>query len=398
MTVFSIASFGSQASPKKQNTHRRLPICTLGADGHGKTTLSAAIAKVVSRIGAIHTNGDSNFEAQPPINHPIREGVGITYRRIAYETSGKLYTQIDCETHLDVVKMLISGSPAIQGGIWVVNAVEGVTRDSQAHLNLAHQMHLPTVISFLNTGGIPKDDELLDICLQEMNELLSERGWGEDTVPIIVGDAQKALDYRGNSITSAQWQPIVDLVFAMNRTMPAPIDTENLPVIMPIHEIVEEAKDRVSVRGEVVQGHLAVGQAVDIVGKGDRIKTRVLSTKADEVSVESEPDWLSVGQVLCPPKTIKSHSELTALVYLLTHEESGTHIPLIENDRPDIHLWSVDMPAHLKLPADLSLMTPGDYAHVNLTLDLPLAMEVGTRFEIKKMDSRIGLGVVTGIE
>ena len=383
---------------KKQNTHRRLPICTLGADGHGKTTLTAAIAKVVSRIGAIHTHSDSNFEAQPPINHPIREGVGITYRRIAYETSGKLYTHIDCETHLDVVKMLISGSPAIQGGIWVVNAVEGVTRDSQAHLNLAHQMHLPTVISFLNTGGIPKDDELLDICLQEMNELLSECGWGKETAPIIVGDAQKALDYRGNSITFAQWQPIVDLVFAMNRTMPAPIDTENLPVIMPIHEIVEEAKDRVSVRGEVVQGHLAVGQAVDIVGKGDRIKTRVLSTRGDEVSVESEPDWLSVGQVLCPPKTIKSHSELTALVYLLTHEESGTHIPLIENDRPDIHLWNVDMPAHLKLPPELSLITPGDYVHVNLILDLPLAMEVGTRFEIKKMDSRIGLGVVTGME
>ena len=383
---------------KKNNTHHRLPICTLGADGHGKTTLTAAIAKVVSRIGAIHTNGDSNFEAQPPINHPIREGVGITYRRIAYETSGKLYTHIDCETHLDVVKMLISGSPAIQGGIWVVNAVEGVTRDSQAHLNLAHQMHLPTVVSFLNTGGIPKDDELLDICLQEMNELLSECGWGEETAPIIVGDAQKALDYRGNSITFAQWQPIVDLVFAMNRTMPVPIDTENLPVIMPIHEIVEEAKDRVSVRGEVVQGHLAVGQAVDIVGKGDRIKTHVLSTRGDEVSVESEPDWLSVGQVLCPPKTIKSHTEFTALIYLLTHEESGTHIPLIENDRPDIHLWNVDMPAHLKLPADLSLMTPGDYAHVNLTLDLPLAMEVGTRFEVKKMDSRIGLGVVTGME
>ena len=397
MTVFSIASFGSQASPKKEHTHHRLPICTLGAAGHGKTTLTAAIAKVVSRIGAIHTNGDSNFEAQRPINHPIREGVGITYRSIAYETSGKLYTHIDCETHLDVVKMLISGSPAIQAGIWVVNAVEGVTRDSQAHLNLAHQMHLPTVISFLNTGGISKDDELLDICLQEMNELLSECGWTEETAPIIVGDAQKALDYRGDNITSSQWQPIVDLIFAMNRKMPAPVDTTHLPLIMPIHEIVEEAKDQVSIRGEIVQGQLAVGQAVDIVGKGDRIKTRVLSRKENEVSVESEPDWLSVGQVLCTPKTIKSHSEFTALIYLLTHEESSTHIPLIENDRPDIYLWGVDMPAHLKLPQDLSLITPGAYAHVTLTLDLPLVMEVGTRFEVKKMGIRIGFGVVTGM-
>ena len=382
---------------KKDNMHRGLPICTLGAIGHGKTTLTAAIAKVVARIGAIHTDDNSDFGAQRPINHPIREGVGITYRRIAYETSGKLYTHIDCETHLDIVKMLISGSPAIQGGIWVVNAVDGVTPDSQAHLNLAHRMHIPIVLSFLNTGGISKDDELLDICLQEMNELLSEYGWGEEVAPIIVGDAQKALDYRGNNITASQWQPIVDLIFAMNRTMPEPVDITHLPLIMPIYEIVEEAKDQVSVRGEIVQGQLAVGQAVDIVGKGDRIKTRVLSTKENEVSVESEPDWLSVGQVLCPPKTIKSHSELTALVYLLTHEESGTHIPLIENDRPDIYLWGVDMPAHLKLPSGLSLMTPGDYAHVTLTLDLPLAMEVGTRFEVKKMGSRIGFGVVTGM-
>ena len=382
---------------QKEHTHRRLPICTLGAPGHGKTTLTAAIAKVVARIGAIHTNGDSDFEIQTPISHPIREGVGITYRAIAYETSGKLYRQIDCETHIDVVKMLVSGSPAIQGAIWIVNAVEGITPDSEAHLRLASQMQFPTVLSFLNTGGTPKDDELIDICQQEMEELLNECGWDEETAPIIVGDVRKALDYRGDSITSTQWQPIVDLIFAMNRAMPAPVDTARLPLIMPIHEITEETKESVSVRGDIVQGQLAVGQAVDIVGKGDRIKTRVLSIKEDEVCVESEPDWLSLGQVLCTPKTVKSHSEFTALIYLLTHEESGTHIPLIENDRPDIYLWGTDIPAHLKLPPSLSLITPGAYAHVSVTLDLPLVMEIGTRFEVKKMDVRIGFGVVTGV-
>ena len=383
---------------EREHTHRRLPICTLGAHGHGKTTLTAAIAKVVARIGAIHTNGDSDFEAQTPISHPIREGVGITYRAIAYETSGKLYTQIDCETHIDVVKMLISGSPTIQGAIWIVNAVEGITPDAEAHLRLASQMQLPTVLSFLNTGGIPNNDELIDICQQEMEELLNACGRDAETAPIIVGDARKALDYRGDSITSTQWQPIVDLIFAMNRAMPAPADTARLPLIMPIHEITEETKESVFVRGDIVQGQLAVGQAVDIVGKGDRIKTRVLSIKENEVCVESEPDWLSVGQVLCTPKTVKSHAEFTTLIYLLTHEESGTHIPLIENDRPDIYLWGTDMPAHLKLPPSLSLITPGTYAHVALTLDLPLVMEVGTRFEVKKMGVRIGFGLVTGVE
>ena len=381
---------------KKGNTHNRLPICTLGADGHGKTTLTAAMAKVVSRIGAIHTDGDSDFEAQFPIHYPIREGIGITYRAIDYETSGKFYTHIDCEMAVDAIKMLISGSPRIQGAIWVVNAIEGVTSDSEAHFRLSNDMHLPAVLAFLNTGGVPEDDEILEICQQEMHGLLSEYG-REETVPIIVGDALKALDYKGNRITSPQWQPIVDLIVAMNRAMPAPVDTEHLPLVMPIYEITGERRESVSVRGEIVQGQLAVGQAVDIVGKGDRIKTRVIGIEGNEVSVESEPDWLSVGQVLCTPKTVKSHSEFTALIYLLTFEESGTHIPLIENDRPDIYLWSVDVPAHLHLPPELPLVTSGTYAHVTLTLDIPLVMEIGTRFEVKKMGVRIGFGVVTNV-
>lgn len=382
---------------KRTPIHRTLPICTLGASGHGKTTLTAAIAKVVARIGAIHTNNISDFEMQPPTHHPIREGVGITYRAVAYETSGKFYTQIDCETHVDVVKMLVSGSPRIQGAIWIVNAVEGVTLASEAHLRLASHTHLRTVIPFLNTGSISKDDELLDICQLEMRELLSECGWREETAPIIVGDVHKALTYKGNRITYAQWKPIVDLIFALNRGMPAPVNPAHLPFIMPIYELVEETKESVSVRGEIVQGQLSVGQAVDIVGKGDRIKTRCIGIKENEVRVESEPDWLSVGQVLCTPKTVKSHATFTAIIYLLTREESGTHIPLIENDRPDIYLWGVDMPAHVQLPPEFSILTPGAYAHVTVTLNLPLAMEVGTRFEVKKMGTRIGIGTVTGM-
>lgn len=382
---------------KREDTHNRLPICTLGADGHGKTTLTAAMSRVVARIGAIHTDGDTDFEAQVPIHHPIREGVGITYRAIAYETSGKFYTQIDCETSLDVVKMLISGSPSIQGAIWVVNAVEGVTPDSEAQLRLASDMHLPAVLAFLNTVGVPEDDEIVDICQQEMRELLNDYRDGEETATIIIGDAYKALNYKGDRITSAQWQPIVDLIVAMNRLMPAPVDIQRLPLIMPIYEITKETKESVSVHGEVVQGQIAVGQAVDIVGKGERIKTRVIGIKENEVSVESEPDWLSVGQVLCTPKTVISHSEFTALVYLLTFEESGTHIPLIENDRPEISLWGVDIPAHLQLPPELSLVTSGTYAHVTIELDLPLVMEIGTRFEVKKMGVRIGFGVVTSM-
>ena len=382
---------------RRESGHRELPICTLGATGHGKTTLTAAIAKVVAKIGSIRSNIENQFEQQVPVHHPIREGVSITYRAIDYETSGKFYSQIDCETHLDIVKLLVSRSFAIQGAIWVVDAVDGVTQDSAELVRIANRINLPTVVSFLNTRNIAKDDELVDICRQEMRELLTECGWEEQSSPIIVGDANRALNYKGDRIGSDHWKPIVDLIFAMNRCMPEPLNPENLPPIMPIYEIVEELKERVTVRGEIVQGHLAVGQAVDIVGKGDRIKTKCLSIKENEVSVESEPDWLSVGQVLCTPKTIKAHSEFTSLVYLLTQEESGTHIPLIENDKPEIHLWGIDIAARLQLPPELSIVTPGANAHVSFTLELPLAMEAGTTFEVKKMGSRIGLGVVTTV-
>lgn len=383
---------------KRGTTHPSLPICTLGATDHGKTTLTAAIAKVIARIGSIISKVDTPFDQQTPDHYPIREGVSITYRSIDYETSGKHYTQIDCESHLDIVKMLVSRAFAIQGAIWVVDAVEGVTQESAEHILIANRLNIPTVISFLNTQNSVIDDELIEICKQEMTELLTENGWDEENNPIIVGDANKALKYKGDRIDSDQWKPIVDLIFAMNRCMPKPINMDGLPPIMPIYEIIEEQKERVTIKGELVQGHIAVGHAVDIVGKGDRIKTKCLSIKEDEVCVESEPEWLSVGQVLCHPKTIKAHSDYTALVYLLTQEESGTHIPLIENDKPDIHLWSIDISARLNLPPDLSIVSPGTNAHISLSLELPMAMEVGTTFEVKKMGSRIGLGVVTSVD
>ncbi|MYF99869.1 hypothetical protein F4212_12190 [Candidatus Poribacteria bacterium] len=377
--------------------HRSLPICTLGATGHGKTTLTAAMTRVIQKIGSIRSKIDNHFEQQVPDHHPIREGVGITYRSVDYETSGKHYTQFDCETDLDIVKMLVSCSFAIQGAIWVVDAVDGVTQESSEHIKIAQRLNIPTIISFLNTRNIVKDEELIDICQQEMRDLLTENGWEEQNNPIIVGDADKALTYKGDRINSDHWKPIVDLIFAMNRCMLKPINPDNLPPIMPIYEIVEEQKERVTVRGEIVQGHLVVGHAVDIVGKGDRIKTKCLSIKDNEVCVESEPDWLSVGQVMCHPKTIKAHSEFTALVYLLTQEESGTHIPLIENDKPEIRLWGIDVTSRLHLPDDLSIVNPGANAHVSFALDVPLAMEFGTTFEVKKMGSCIGLGVVTEV-
>lgn len=381
---------------KKTSTHLSLPICMLGADGHGKTTLTTGIERVVEKIGTIHSNTNTKFIDQLPNHHQICEGVGFTYQSIDYETSGKHYTQIDCDSYQDIIKLLVSSALDIQGAIWVVDADEGVTQESVELVYIANRVKVSNIVSFLNIHNTD-DNELVNICQQEMRELLTECGWTENNSPILVGDAHSTLNYKTVNLGSDQWKPIVDTISALNSIMQNPIDKSDLHLVLPIHEIVQESKETVTFSGELIQGHLSVGQSIDIVGKGDRIKTKCLDIKDDQITVESEPDWLSAGQVVCSPKTIKAHTEFTAIVYLLNQEESGTHIPIVENDKLEIHLWGIDVHARIQLPPELSILSPGSNCEISIFLDLPLVMEFGTTFEIKKMDLRIGLGIVTDV-
>ena len=366
----------------------------LGADGHGKTTLTTVMERVIEKIGTIYSDSSNDFSNQLPNHHQICEGVGFTYRSIDYETSGKHYTQIDCETHQDIVKLLVSGALDIQGVIWVVDADAGVTQESEELLRIANRVKVSSIVSFLNIHKTD-DNELVNICQQEMRDILTEYEWNENNSPILVGDAHNAINYKTINLGSDQWKPIVDTISALNSIMPKPIDKSDLHLVFPIHKIVEESKETVTFTGELIQGHLSVGQSIDIVGKGDRIKTKCLNIKEHEITVESEPDWLSVGQVVCSPKTIKAHTEFAAIVYLLNQDESGTHIPIVENDKLEIHLWGIDIHARIQLPPELSIISPGSNSEISISLDTPLVMEVGTTFQIKKMDIRIGLGIVT---
>lgn len=381
---------------KKTSIHQTLPICMLGADGHGKTTLTTGMERVVEKIGTIYSDTSSGFINQLPNHQQICEGVGFTFRSIDYETSGKHYTQIDCDTHQDIVKLLVSSALDIQGAIWVVDADAGVTQESEELVRIANRVKVSNIVSFLNIHNTD-DNELVNICQQEMREILTECGLNEDNSPILVGDAHNTLNYKTVNLGSDQWKPIVDTISALNSIMPDPIDKSDLHLVLPIHEIVEESKETVTFSGEFVQGHLSVGQSIDIVGKGDRIKTKCLNIKEHEITVESEPDWLSVGQVVCSPKTIKAHTEFVGIVYLLNQEESGTHIPIVQNDKLEINLWGIDVHASVQLPPALSIISPGANSEISISLDLALVMEVGTTFEIKKMDIRIGLGIVTEV-
>ena len=397
---------------KRQYRHQGLTICTLGGAGHGKTTLTAGIIKVVSRIGSTQTDA-ADFDSQQPTHHSIGSQTYVSYRAVDYETSGRHYTHIDGLSHWDNVKMLIGGSPGIRGAILVVSAVDGVTVEAEAEIRLASQSRVPAVVTFLNKAEKVKDPELIEICEMEIREILTDCGYREDKSPIIVGDAAKAFSYKGQNLNSDHWKPIVDLIFAMNRCMPQPLNPLELPLLMPIHKVIDNPKGTSTLYGQVVQGGLAVGHPVDVVGKGDRIKTRCVGLRygdaaagsqndevgetEDELQVDAEMGWITPGQVVSQPKSIKSHTDFEAAVYVMTQEECGTHIPLVGNDKPEIHLWTIDVTGHLHLSSEVAIVNPGEYAIVRISLDVPMAIGLGTRFEIKKMGVKIGMGVVTEI-
>jgi elongation factor Tu len=402
---------------KKHHRHQASTICTLGGAGHGKTTLTAAIIKVVSQVGSTQIQA-RDLDLQLPIHHSIGGRLGVSYKAVDYETSGRHYTQVDALSHADNIKMLISGSPKIGGAILVVSAVEGVTSETESQIHLASRTRVPAVVTFLNKTGLLKDPELIDICQMEIRELLMACGYAEAKSPMILGDAERALKYKGQNLSSDHCKPIIDLIFAMNRCIPQPISTLDLPLIMPIREVVDDSKTGVStLHGEILQGRLAVGHSIHIVGKGDRIKTRCVAMRShtelsppphqgqtnhtvenqEVIQVDSEPGWLSPGQVVSDPKSIKSHTIFEAAVYVMTQEECGAHIPLVGNDKPEIHLWTINITGHLRLPSDVAVINPGEHATVQITLDLPMAIMVGTRFDLKKMGAKLGIGVVTTI-
>ena len=278
-----------------------------------------------------------------------------------------------------------------------VSAVDGVTEVAEAQIRLANQTHVPVIITFLNQSEKVDDRELTEICAMEVREILTDCGYEEEKSPIIVGDALKALRYKGQNLDSDHWKPIVDLILAMGGCMPQPINQFNLPLLMSIREVTDDPKGVSTLRGDVIQGGLAVGHALDIVGKGERIKTRLVGLKDDDVQVDAEPGWLSPGQVVSEPKSIKSHTTFEAAVYVMTQEECRTHVPLVGNDKLDIHLWTIDVTGHLRLPPDIPIVNPGEHARAFITIDVPMALQVSTRFQIKKMGAQVGMGVVTEI-
>ncbi|MEC7867284.1 MAG: GTP-binding protein [Candidatus Poribacteria bacterium] len=381
-----------------QDRHQSYPtICMFGGVKHGKTTLATAMLKVVQHIGATEIK-DTQFQQIDPVSYRITEQLSTLFRTVKFETSGKHYRLIDSESHADLIKAIIGSSPEIQAAILVVRTTDGVTKEIIEQIQLANQIGIRTVFAFLNKVNMTEDPELIGMCQDETEELLTEYGYTGEKKPLtIIGDIDSALKYKGKDLGAADWQPIVDLIFSLAQHTLNPVLSNELPLIVPISKILEEKKGVTTIQGEKLRGQLAIGQNVDIVGKGDRIQTRCVGYNQTRIQIDAEPGWVTTGQIVSSPKQIRSYNQFKAAIYLMTVEESGIHMPIVGNDKPDIHLWTIDVSGHITLPPGIPIVNPGEHAIVLVELEIPMAMQVCTRFEIKKTNQLIGIGIVTEI-
>ena len=381
-----------------QDKHQPYPtICMFGGVKHGKTTLATVMLEVVQHIGATEIK-HTQFQQMDPVDFRITEQLSTFFRVAKFETSGKHYKLIDGESHVDLIKAIIGSLPEIQAAILVVSITEGITKEITEQIQLANKIGIRTIFPFLNEVDIVEDPELIGMCQDETEELLTKYGYTGERKPLtIIGNIANALKYKGKDLGATDWQPIVDLIFSLAQHTPIPVLSNELPLIVPISRVLEEEKGVTTIQGEKLQGQLAIGQDVDIVGKGDRIRTRCVGYDQTRIQIDAEPSWVTAGQVVSSPKQIRSYHQFRAAIYLTPVEESGIHIPIVGNDKPDIHLWTIDVSGHITLPPSTVIVSPGEHAIVFLELEIPMAMQVGTRFEIKKTKQLIGIGIVIEI-
>jgi len=380
-----------------QGKHQPYPtICIFGGVKHGKTALATVILEVVQYIGATEIT-HTQFQQMDPVNFRITEQLSTFFRVAKFETSGKHYKLIDGESHVDLIKAIIGGLPEIQAAILVVSINEGITKEITEQIQLANKIGIRTIFPFLNEVDIA-DPELIGMCQDETEELLTKYGYTGEKKPLtIIGNIASALKYKGKDLGATDWQPIVDLIFSLAQHTPIPILSSKLPLIAPISRVLEEEKGVTTIQGKKLQGQLAIGQNVDIVGKGDRIRTRCVGYDQTRIQIDAEPGWITVGQIVSSPKQIRSYHQFRAAIYLTPVEESGIHIPIVGNDKPEIYLWTTDVNGHITLPSSTAIVNPGEHAIVLVELEIPMAMQVGTKFEIKKTKQLIGIGIVIEI-
>jgi elongation factor Tu len=392
----------------KAKFERNKPHCNIGTIGHvdhGKTSLTAAITKILAE------SGGATFTAYDQIDKAPEEkarGITISTAHVEYETANRHYAHVDCPGHADYVKNMITGAAQMDGAILVCSAADGPMPQTREHILLARQVGVPYIIVFLNKCDMVDDAELLELVEMEVRELLSKYDFPGDDTPIIHGSAKLAMEGDKGDLGEGA---ILKLAEAMDSYFPTPERAVDGAFLMPVEDVFSISGRGTVVTGRVERGIVKVGEEIEIVGIVPTVKTTCTGVEmfrklldqgqaGDNVGIllrGTKREEVQRGQVLCKPGSVKPHTHFTAEIYVLSKDEGGRHTPFFNNYRPQFYFRTTDVTGAIELPKDKEMVMPGDNVSITVKLINPIAMEEGLRFAIREGGKTVGSGVVAKI-
>jgi elongation factor Tu len=393
------------AKEKFERTKPHVNVGTIGHVDHGKTTLTAALTKVLSNKYGGDVKSFDDIDNAP---EERERGITIATAHVEYETEARHYAHVDCPGHADYVKNMITGAAQMDGAILVVSAADGPMPQTREHILLARQVGVPYMVVYLNKADMVDDAELLELVEMEVRDLLSSYEFPGDDTPIITGSALKALE--GDDSEQGEGS-IVQLAEALDAYIPEPERAIDGAFLMPIEDVFSISGRGTVVTGRVERGVVKVGEEIEIIGIRDTEKTTCTGVEmfrklldegqaGDNIGVllrGTKRDEVERGQVLAHPKSITPHTKFEAEVYILSKEEGGRHTPFFQGYRPQFYFRTTDVTGECVFPEDIEMVMPGDNVNINATLIAPIAMEEGLRFAIREGGRTVGAGVVAKV-
>ncbi|MDR2817187.1 MAG: elongation factor Tu [Oscillospiraceae bacterium] len=396
------------AKEKFERTKPHVNIGTIGHVDHGKTTLTAAITKVLAFQGKAEARAYDQIDKAP---EERERGITINTTHVEYQTDARHYAHVDCPGHADYVKNMITGAAQMDGAILVVSAADGPMPQTREHIVLARQVGVPHIVVFMNKVDQVDDPELLDLVEMEIRDLLTSYDFPGDTTPIIKGSALKMLEGTATDANDALYAPVLELMKAVDEYIPTPERKKDLPFLLPVEDVFTITGRGTVATGRVERGQVKVGDEVELVGIKDTQKTTVTGVEmfkkildyaeaGDNVGVllrGIQRTDIQRGQVLCKPGVVKPHTKFKGQVYVLKKEEGGRHTPFFNNYRPQFYLRTTDVTGVVSLPAGVEMCMPGDNVEIDVELITPVAIEAGLRFAIREGGRTVGSGVVVSV-
>ena len=396
------------AKQKFERTKPHVNVGTIGHVDHGKTTLTSAITKVLSYKGWAENREFGSIDRAP---EERERGITIAIAHVEYETEKRHYAHVDCPGHADYIKNMITGAAQMDGAILVVAAPDGPMPQTREHVLLAKQVEVPSMVVFLNKVDMMDDPELLDLVELELRELLSKYDFDGDNIPIIRGNALKALESESEDPDHEDYKSIWELMKALDEHIPLPERAKDQPFLMPVEDVFGIKGRGTVVTGRIERGVINVGEEIEIVGLKDTTKTVITGVEMFKKLLDQgeagdnvgcllrgvEREDIQRGQVLSAPGSITPHTTCEAEVYVLSKDEGGRHTPFFKGYRPQFYIRTTDVTGEIELEEGVEMVMPGDNTKMKIKLIQPVAMEEGLRFAIREGSRTVGAGVFTKI-